>query len=139
MLLVYEALISVYGSARQVDAELAHPTVWELVCGIVQETVGVDLPAEPMWRHHYLYGRNRHLSDPVVLAELAEIHRKVAADQARELGLLDENGPGSWTHPDPTRVVYGDGKVVTPLFKAKARCDPRQQDHRRDQDASRGP
>ena len=29
--LIYEALISVYGSARQVDAELSHPTVWALL------------------------------------------------------------------------------------------------------------
>src|SRR5205807_9817374 len=28
MYLVYEALISVYGSARQVEAELAHRAVW---------------------------------------------------------------------------------------------------------------
>ena len=29
MYLVYEALISVYGSARQVEAELAHRAVWK--------------------------------------------------------------------------------------------------------------
>ena len=29
MVIVYEALISVYGSARQVEAELAHPLVWQ--------------------------------------------------------------------------------------------------------------
>src|SRR5438874_9903151 len=28
MWLIYEALISVYGSARQVEAELSHPLVW---------------------------------------------------------------------------------------------------------------
>ena len=47
------------------------------------------------------------------------MHREIATGQARELGLLDPNGPGSWTHPDLGRVLYADGKVVTPLFKAK--------------------
>ncbi|MGZ4804946.1 MAG: hypothetical protein ACXV5U_01060 [Ilumatobacteraceae bacterium] len=42
-----------------------------------------------------------------------------AADQARSLGLLDPDGAGSWTHPDLGRVLYADGKVITPLFKAK--------------------
>ena len=31
MWLLYEALISVYGSARRVEAELAHPLVWDLI------------------------------------------------------------------------------------------------------------
>ena len=39
--------------------------------------------------------------------------------QARELGLLDPDGAGSWTHPDLSRTLYADGKVVTPLFKAQ--------------------
>jgi hypothetical protein len=32
---------------------------------------------------------------------------------------LDSDGPGSWTHPDLSRMLYADGKVVTPLFRAK--------------------
>jgi hypothetical protein len=32
---------------------------------------------------------------------------------------LDPDGPGSWTHPDLSRMLYADGKVVTPLFRAK--------------------
>ncbi len=34
--------------------------------------------------------------------------------------LLDPEGPGSWTHPDLSRLIYADGKVVTALFKGKA-------------------
>ena len=26
---------------------------------------------------------------------------------------------GSWTHPNLSRLIYGDGKVITPLFKAR--------------------
>jgi hypothetical protein len=72
-----------------------------------------------MRRHHYLYGRDRYLTDHAVLDELQALHRRIATSQARELGLLDPDGPGSWTHPDPSRMLHADGKVVTPLFKAR--------------------
>jgi hypothetical protein len=123
MWLLYEALISVYGSARRVEAELAHPIVWNLIRGTIRQRFPhrreLQLPAEPMRRHHYLYARNRYLTDPAVLSELAATHRALAANQARVLGLLDPEGPGSWTHPDLSRMVHADGKVITPLFKAQ--------------------
>jgi hypothetical protein len=123
MLLVYEALVSVYGSARQVEAELSHPLVWGFIRRVVKDLFPQDeckwLPRQPMRRHHYLYGRNRYLQDPRVLAGIAELHRRIASAQARELGLLDPHGPGSWTHPDLSRLLHADGKVVTPLFRAK--------------------
>jgi hypothetical protein len=72
-----------------------------------------------MRRHHYLYARNRCLTDPVVLTALTGLHSELAADQARELGLLNPDGPGSWTHPDLSRMLHADGKVVTPLFRAR--------------------
>jgi hypothetical protein len=113
----------VYGSARQAEAELAHPLVWELIRAIVAERFSdrpeMLLRAEPMKRHHYIYGRNRYLTDPRVTAGLLELHRRLATEQARELGLLDSQGPGSWTHPDLSRLLYADGKVLTPLFRAK--------------------
>jgi hypothetical protein len=59
-----------------------------------------------MKRYHYAYGRDRYLTDPEVLASLAELHRDLAAAQARELGLLDPDGPGSWTHPDHSRLLH---------------------------------
>jgi hypothetical protein len=121
--LIYEALISVYRSARQVEAELSHPAVWGLLRDVMRRRFPRDpsqwLPAAPMRRHHYLYARNRYLSDPEVLAALTRLHRELAAGQAQELGLLDPDGPGSWTHPDLSRMLHADGKVVTPLFRAK--------------------
>src|SRR2546429_8796732 len=61
MYLVYEALISVYGSARQVEAELAHRVVWKVMRRAVKRQFPDDLkmrlPYRPMRRHHYLYGR----------------------------------------------------------------------------------
>ena len=131
MWLLYEALISVYGSARQVEAELSHPIVWDLIRDQLRGRYPQDmsrwLPEAPMRRHHYLYARNRYLTDPDVLAAISALHREVAARQARELGLLDPNGPGSWTHPDSSRMLHADGKVITPLFRARpveTRVDP---------------
>ena len=118
MLLVWEALISAWGSARQVEAELGHAFVWKLVRRRVLEHGGVELPRKPMRRHHYLYGRNR-LTDGAVLDAIGAVHRGLAARQATEIGLLDPNGRGSWTHPDRSRLLYGDGKVITPLYRAK--------------------
>jgi hypothetical protein len=78
------------------------------------------LPEAPMRRHHYLYARTTYLARPDILAALETRHRELAAAQAREVGLIDPDGPGSWTHPDLTRMLHADGKVVTPLYKAQA-------------------
>jgi hypothetical protein len=122
-LLFWEALLSVFGSARQVEAELSHRLVWQMCRRTVRrrfpDRPDMRLPSRPMRRHHYLYGRNTLLSGPAVLDAIAERHREIAAEQARELGLLDPDGPGSWTHPDLSRMLHADGKVITPLFKAK--------------------
>lgn len=118
---LFDALLSVFGSARKVEAELSHPVVWGHIRHLVRTRFPNDpdlwLPATPMRRHHYLYGRTQWLTRPDVLPELRAIHQACAADQARSLGLLDPNGPGSWTHPDLSRMIHADGKVLTPLFK----------------------
>jgi hypothetical protein len=121
--IIYEALISVYGSARKVDAELSHPIVW----GFLRDAMRARfphrpdrwLPAAPMRRHHYLYARNRYLTHPAIFELLTETHRQIAADEARYVGLMDPAGPGSWTHPDLSRMLHADGKVITSLFRAK--------------------
>jgi hypothetical protein len=123
MILVFDSLLSVWRSGRQVEAELSHPLVWKHVRRIVRRRFPDDpsmhLPKQPMRRHHYVYGRDRHLTDPAILERLGQIHRELATAQARQAGLLDPDGPGSFTHPDLSRVLHADGKVVTPLFKAK--------------------
>jgi hypothetical protein len=119
MWILFDALVSVYGSARRVETELAHPLVWgHLRSLIAQRLPDQPLPIAPMRRHHYLYGRTRWLTRIDVLTEIRTIHQRCALDQARSLGLLDPKGPGSWTRPDLSRMVYADGKVVTPLFRA---------------------
>ncbi|MCW2748891.1 MAG: hypothetical protein JWR83_1, partial [Aeromicrobium sp.] len=120
--ILFDALISVFGSARRVEAELAHPIIWSHLRHQVRERFPDEperwLPAKPIRRHHYLHGRTAWLTRPEVLAELRKIHQRCAADQAREIGLLNPSGPGSWTHPHLSRLIHADGKVVTPLFRA---------------------
>lgn len=122
MWVVYDALLSIFRSARRVEAELQHPLVWDRMRTVVREHFPTEpnrwLPRAPMRRHHYLYGRTRYLADPVVLERLQAVHREYAARQAVEIGLLDPDGDGSWTHPDLDRVMHADGKVITPLFRA---------------------
>jgi hypothetical protein len=122
-LILWETLLSVFLSARAVEAELSHPLVWQLIRRTVRrrfpDRKALHLPARPMRRHHYLYGRDRYLTDPTVLQALAKRHRELAARQALDLGLLDPDGPGSWTHPDLSRLIYADGKVIAPLFRAR--------------------
>lgn len=122
MWLLFDALLSVYGSARRVEVELSHPIVWSHIRGTVRgqfpDLPERWLPVAPMRRHHYLYGRTAWLAQPEVLNELRAIHRRTAAEQAQAIGLLDPKGPGSWTKPDLSRLIHADGKVVTPLFRA---------------------
>jgi hypothetical protein len=123
MLLLFEALISVYGSARKVEAELDHYHVWKFVRRLVKKVHKNNpemwLPARRYKRHHYMYGRTRYLANPIVLAKIQALHSQLAAEQARELGLLREDGDGTFTHPSLDRLLYSDGKVVAPLYKAK--------------------
>jgi hypothetical protein len=123
MWVVFDALLSIYRSARRVEAELAHPLVWERMRSLIRQQFPSEpdqwLPPAPMRRHHYLYGRTRYLAHPAMLDRLRKIHREWAARQALEIGLLNPDGDGSWTHPDLDRVVHADGKVITPLFRAQ--------------------
>jgi hypothetical protein len=75
------------------------------------------VPKKKMRRHHYLHGR-KHVCIPTVLAELHRMFREESVELAKGLGLFDVDGPGSLTHPDPSRGIYSDGKVVTPFLTA---------------------
>src|SRR5207245_2073367 len=81
MFIVFEALLSVYGSARQVEAELAYPLVWQHICTTVRHRFpdrgDLHLPATPMRRHHYLYARKHALGITGLLPEIAGRHREL--------------------------------------------------------------
>jgi hypothetical protein len=122
-ILLYQELLWVWRSARHVDAELRHPRVWGWLRDraevLFPDEPHMQLPEAPMRRHHFLYFQRKYLTAPHIQERMAEAHREIAASQAVEIGLLDPDGPGSWTHPHRSRMLYGDGKVLTPRFKAK--------------------
>jgi len=70
MWVLFDALLSVYGSGRRVESELAHPLVWNRLRDLIQDRFPDNpdrwLPMVPMRRHHYLYGRTRYLADPTI-------------------------------------------------------------------------
>jgi hypothetical protein len=120
----YVGLITVYRSQRRVETELAHPAVWNYICGRVRERY----PDRPdLWpqhdktprRHHFTYIRETHLKDDAIWERVSARFRILAAEQAVSIGLCRRDGTGSLTHPDLTRCPFADGKVVTPVYKAK--------------------
>lgn len=124
MYFLYNALVSVYTSSRRAEAELSCESNWLYICSEVQRRFPMDPsmwldPNQPMKRYHYSYLRNRYLVDEKVLAKQLDGYRTTAATHAKELGMCDPDGAGSLTHPSLDRVLYADGKVVTPLYKAK--------------------
>lgn len=80
-------------SGHRAVTDLADPAMWNLCRELMGDAIG---------RHG--------------LRQLAAIHRPLAVQTARDLGLLDPRGPGSFTHPHPSRVLYGDGTIVRPLY-----------------------
>lgn len=129
MLILYQELLYVWKSARHVDAELRHPRTWEWLRELVAkrhpDQPELHLPAEPIRRYHFLYFQRAYLSRPEVQEVWGAAHTRIAARQAVEIDLLDPDGPGSWTHPDSSRLLYGDGKVLTPRLKSRPNDPPR--------------
>lgn len=124
LLLGYGVLARLFRSGIRVQTELNDQAVW---CAVVETVTAMQrthpdlvprLPGRkpPNW-DAFRHARNRHLTDPEVLTELQQLFTVTAVEQAHNLGLLNRNGPGSLSHPDPTRVVYGDGTVVRPLYR----------------------
>ena len=121
--IVYLAMISQGTSARKVATALGGERTWrwfqELVSARFPHDPAMHLPDEPIQRHHWTYMKKHYGTEAGVLTDLKETFEATAARQTAELSLCQIDGPGSLTHPDLSRMLYGDGKVVTPLYKAK--------------------
>lgn len=119
---IWDGLVSIFGSSRQVDVELACPDSgwWDLIRSHASRR-GIEVPAAPMRRYHYAYLRDRYLTHDDQLELLTAVFNRHAALQAVQIGLCDRDGAGSLTHPHPDRVVAGDGKVLTPRYKTHPR------------------
>lgn len=143
--LAWGAMARLLGSANRLDAELADPATWRGVVdrynaaaaahpdGELLHAVGVRLTSDT-YRHV-----RAHLTADPVLADLQEAFTRHSVRVARDVGLLDPCGPGSRTRPHPTRIIYGDGTVVRPIYSAAARRqDPDAATHTRHDGQVRG-
>ncbi|NKY38155.1 hypothetical protein [Cellulomonas septica] len=123
VLLQFATLARLARSGIRVEVDLAHPATWDFARRIISTAIatqGLDLPAPgprpPKW-DHWRWFRDHHLTSDEGLAALSRAYPPVAVDLARSIGQLDPRGPGSLTHPDPSRTVYGDGTIVRPIYQ----------------------
>lgn len=111
---VFNALISVFGSARQTATVLQDQPTWASFVDGAREHLGphaVDgVPATGPQRHHWntrldTYGQWN-------AAPLGEKFRELALAQAVQQGLLDPDRTGTRQRPARGATVVGDGKVM---------------------------
>ena len=74
------------------------------------------MPAEPPSRTWYYRRRNAITDQGGALGELQVRFRAAAVNTAREMGHLDPDGRGSPAHPDPSRLIYHDGKAIRQMY-----------------------
>ena len=124
-----------FRSGARTEAELLSPGVWprilEHVDAVRQAHPELDIPAghptrPPGWAA-WKNARNRYFTDPDILRAMQDTFTELAVEQALSFGLLSPTGPGSLCHPDRSRVVYGDGTVIRPMYRpptARRTTDP---------------
>ena len=118
--ILFDTCVSLNLSARKAAAELrGHwPTVVAASKARYPGQPDMWAPAAAPKRHHWQYAKKR-LRQPGVLRPLIEEFERGSARQAVEMGICDPDGPGSISHPHPRRALTADGKVITPLYRAK--------------------
>lgn len=137
--LAYGALARLYGSANRLDAELTHRTNWDQIVALYNQGAAAHPHGEPLaavgvpiTADTYRHLRDHLTTDPNLDTYLKAFTRH-SVTIARNVGLLDPNGPGSRTRPSPARTIYGDGTIVRPLYRPenKGRNDPDAEQHTR--------
>jgi hypothetical protein len=118
--LLFAGCVSIDRSARKVAGEMR--SRWPAIVAVARQRYAdrPDLwpPPKPPRRHHWQYAKLR-LKEEEQLRALISAFETGSAVQAVEMGIADANGGGSLSHPDPQRCLTGDGKVITPLYRAK--------------------
>ena len=131
MHLAYAAMARLFGSANRLDAALTSGS-WPRIVerynrGVAEHggpRCGPHLP--PLTAKLHRYARD-WLSCDDVLDVYRHAFTARAVELARQLGLLNPDGPGSRTRPHPSRVISGDGTILRPLYRPEAeiaRHDP---------------
>ncbi len=124
--LAFGALARLWRSGARIDGEL--PALWPaFVEGFnagadTAQTEPIDTRVGPVTWHHFRRARDR-MTDDVTLAALRDAFTAHSLAVAHDLGLLRSNGPGSLTRPDPSRLLYGDGTIVRPMYRNATELD----------------
>lgn len=129
--IMFGALARHYRSGARTQNELATPLMWAYLQHAAARARRLGLPATgldgpPTWSA-WMHARDYYLATDQGLAAVAAVHLDSAVDLAHQLGLASRAGGGSWSHPAKTRTVYGDGTLVTPMYrppKAIRQLDP---------------
>lgn len=136
--LAFAAMSRLYGSANQLDNELADPYQWAAIVdrynrGAAEHPNGVtvDINCPVLINDTHRHVRD-HLTTGDTIDDFSDIFTEHSVAIARSVGLLNPDGPGSRTHPHPSRTIYGDGTIVRPLYGTAAqRVDPDADHHNR--------
>ena len=131
--LAYGALSRVYRSANRLDSEIIDGDLWTTIRRLHNERSDQTIQpfAPKLTADSYRYARD-YLCSHEVLPTVVDSFTRRSVEIARQVGLLDPDGPGSRTRPDPSRVIYGDGTVVRPMYGPDAgRVDPDAAIHQR--------
>lgn len=122
VVLAFGVMARLTRSAVRVERDLAEPAIWDFARHLLATTAsssGLDLPppaaVPPRW-DHWRWARDHHFATDDGLGQLGREFPAVAADLARQVGLCRPGVTGSFTHPDTTQCIYGDGTLVRPLY-----------------------
>jgi hypothetical protein len=125
--LAFGALARIYGSVRKLEADIVHGDLWPSIRDLYRTHSGGDVlqPFAPKLTNDAYKRSRQYLCNDDNFDLFVESFTTHSVGLARQIGLLLPNGPGSRTNPHPTRILYGDGTVVRPLYgKTARRQDP---------------
>jgi len=124
LLIAFGMLARHYRSGARAHAELGQSQIWNHLVEqafLAREEIGEELwrppGTEPVSWPAWRYARDTYLANDRALEAMAEIFTPLALIDARSIGLLQPKGPGSWAHPHRSRMIYGDGTVIRPIYR----------------------
>jgi hypothetical protein len=118
---LFVAMITIHTSARKAATEMTD--YWREIQQAARARYPDDPTKwardEPVHRRHWQYMKFLIKKDPAALEAILDAFESTAAQLAAEAGVCDPADVGSLSRPGLARIIVGDGKVITPLYKAK--------------------